>query len=852
MPSNFACQAVPVLTSPYPQVESALGKFVLLPMSSRTRFLITATFVCHLILAVPLVTSRLLFAQELPNTAPVQPQQDVTITALQQEKQGTLYHLRGSVEIHYGAYSLRADDVFYNSDTGDSRAEGHVSLDGGPNDEHIQASRGTYNLHSEIGRFENVTGSVGMRLHGRRPMLTSANPFVFTGAVVEKNGPDHFKVYDGVVTTCDLPRPKWDFYAHKVVVEVGGTAKIYHSTFALEGIPILYFPFATLPAQTLPRQSGFLIPNLGFSSTKGVIFGESVFWAINRSMDAHIGAEYFSKRGWAPQGEFRARPSDTSFVDLNYYSVLDRGYGDPHVNQGGEEARLTAEGELGHSFRAVADIDYLSSFIFRLAFSDTFTQAVNSEVKSDAFLSNATGGFFYNFSVHRYQDFESSTAGDVITIFHAPGAELSSVDQPVGRSPFYWSYDAALEGLYRSDPASGTAPAFSTAPLVGRFDFSPNLSLPVQWGGWSFQPEISVRDTDYTQYLRPLHLQGASNDERLAISANINRKSLEGSLEMRPPAVSRVFDREFLGRKWKHVIEPRVVYDYVTGVDNFSNVLRFDQRDILSNTNEVEYGVVQRLYAKRTSQKPASCGQPGMPLLFIGGAVPHSPVPWERQQSPADAPCDDGTQAREVVTWELAQKYFLDPTFGGALVPGRSNVLTSTIDLSGIAFLSSVRHLSPLISRLRIQTSARTDVEWDMDYDFTLGHMTNSTVLVNYRVGPFTLGGGDAFLQLPPETAASTTMPPAQQFNQFRLLLGYGHSGKQGFSAATNIGFDADLSFLQYAAVQATYNWDCCGFNVEFRRFDLGSVRNENQYRFTFALANLGALGNLRRSERLF
>lgn len=830
-------------------------------MSSRTRFLITATFVCHLILAVPLVTSQLLSplntAQELPNTRPSVHEDDVTITALQQEKQGTLYQLHGNAEIHYGTYILRADEVSYNSATGDSKAVGHVVLDGGPNDEHIQASRGTYNLRSEIGRFEIVTGSIGMQLHGRRLMLTSSNPFVFTGAAVEKNGPDHFKVYDGVVTTCNLPRPKWDFHAHEVVVEVGGTAKIYHSTFAIEGIPMLYFPFATLPAQTLPRQTGFLIPNLGYSSTKGVIFGESVFWAINRSMDAHIGAEYFSKRGWAPQGEFRARPSDTSFVDLNYFSVLDRGIGDPHVDQGGEEVHLTAEGQLPHNFRGVADIDYLSSFIFRLAFSDTFTQAVNSEVKSDAFLSNATGGFFYNFSAHRYQDFESSTAGDVITILHAPGVELSSVDQPLGRSPFYWSYDAALEGLSRSDPASAATPAssgtpaFSTAPLVGRFDFSPDLSLPLQAGGWSFRPEISVRDTDYTQYLRTLHLQGISNDERLAISANINRKSLDASFEVRPPALSRVFGREFLGRKWKHVIEPRAVYTYVTGVSNFANILRFDQRDILSNTDEVGYSVVQRLYAKRTSGK-TDCGQPGIPSLFIGGAPPRNPVPWERQQTPVDAPCEDGTQVREVVTWELAQKYFLNPTFGGALFPGRSNVLTSTVDLTGIAFLSSARHLSPLISRLRIQTSSRTDVEWDMDYDFTLGHMTASTVLVNYRLGPFTLGGGDAFLQVPPEAANTNASPSPQSFNQFRLLLGYGHTGKQGFSAATNIGFDADLGFLQYAAAQATYNWDCCGFNVEFRRFDLGSVRNENQYRFTFALANLGSLGNLRRAERLF
>jgi LPS-assembly protein len=184
------------------------------------------------------------------------------------------------------------------------------------------------------------------------------------------------------------------------------------------------------------------------------------------------------------------------------------------------------------------------------------------------------------------------------------------------------------------------------------------------------------------------------------------------------------------------------------------------------------------------------------------------------------------------------------------------------VDLSGTSFLTEPRHLSPLISRLRVQANARTDFEWDVDYDFVRGGVDASTILANYRIGPFTVGGGDAYLQVPGECAHSTcqyntTTDPniifwPELFNQFRLLLGYGHSGKQGFSAAANVGFDAKLGFVQYAAAQTTYNWDCCGLSLEFRRFDLGTVRNENQYRFTFALANLGALGNLRRTERLF
>ena len=352
-----------------------------------------------------------------------------------------------------------------------------------------------------------------------------------------------------------------------------------------------------------------------------------------------------------------------------------------------------------------------------------------------------------------------------------------------------------------------------------------------------------MRETFYSQQLMP------SGDVGVAVSDPINRKALEGSVELRPPALEKVFGHEFLGHKWKHVIEPRALYRYVTGVNNFPDILRFDDRDILSDTNEVEYGVVNRLYAKNTSPQPADCGQPGMPGLILGGANEQSAIPWEQQILPSEAPCQAVPQTREVVTWELAQKYYIDPTFGGALVPGERNVFSATADLTGIAFLTDARRLSPLVSHLRVETSSKTDAEWDLDYDVKKGRINASTALLNYRFGPFTVGGGDAFLQTP---ALANPLPGPQRFNQLRVLLGYGHSNKRGFSGAANIGLDAHLGFMQYASVQTAYNWDCCGVNIEYRRFALGAVRNENQFRFTFALSNIGAIGNLRRQERLF
>jgi LPS-assembly protein len=140
---------------------------------------------------------------------------------------------------------LYPDLVDYDSDTGDAVADGHVVLDGRRNDEHVEAAHASYNIRAETGRFEHVNGTTGMRLRGKRFILASPNPFAFTGKVVEKRGPDHYVVYDGTITTCELPRPKWEFNAHKVVVEIGGNATIYRSTFRIAGVPV----FRTLKAQ---------------------------------------------------------------------------------------------------------------------------------------------------------------------------------------------------------------------------------------------------------------------------------------------------------------------------------------------------------------------------------------------------------------------------------------------------------------------------------------------------------------------------------------------------------------------------------------------------------------------------
>ncbi len=876
-------------------------------MLPRLKFVITASLVCHLFLSPRPVTSQALPAptpdatqNPSPQTGnchvvltappssgapaaraappssktkvPISAEQPVEITARQCEQADKVYTLHGDVEIKFADYVFRGDTVTYNTATGEANAAGHTILDGGPRDIHITASRGTYNVRSQTGKLYDVSGTTGARFRGPKVTLTSSNPITFTARTLEQTGSQEYILRHGSVTSCEMPHPKWKFYAAKIILRVGDSAKVYNSTFRLKGVPILYLPKASPPVERIGRQSGFLIPTAGYGG-KGYTASEGFYWAVNRTMDATLGGQYMSRRGWSLIDNFRARPSEKAFLNVNYFQVFDRGIlqqalnpdgtpavqppgcgtGPPpvttcrpvlvRVNQGGEDVKLNGQTTFAHDVRGVISLEYLSRYVFRTAFAETFTQAVDSEVRSTAFVTKSVHGFSFNGFASRYQNFQSTNPGQVITILHTPSVELSSVERGILGSRVEVAYDAAAEALHRSEPG------FVMHGLAGRVDADPDISLPLVLRGWTFRPEVHLHDTVYSQQQFP-GLKGPVPEHDV-----VNRRAIESSMEVRSPALTKTFAGTLAGRQVKHTIEPIVTYRYTNGVENFSSFIRFDFRDILSNTNEAEYGVVQRLYLKRAQDK---CRQQTPSADAMQSATPSKDV------SCAPAGAD------EFVSWEVKQKYFLDPNFGGAIVNGQRNVLATTVDFAGIAFLTDPRRFSPVVSRLRMRTTKASALEWELDYDTKKGRINASTAYATMHFGDIFVEVSHAYLQdqgeivINPQTGVP--LPPcipnvlhqpvpcvSQVFNQMRALLGYGSPSKRGWSAAANIGIDSEFNLLQYAAAQTAYNWDCCGLSFEYRRFFLPSAaRNENRYGFAFTLANLGSFGNLKRRERLF
>jgi hypothetical protein len=91
-------------------------------------------------------------------------------------------------------------------------------------------------------------------------------------------------------------------------------------------------------------------------------------------------------------------------------------------------------------------------------------------------------------------------------------------------------------------------------------------------------------------------------------------------MEIRPPVIERTYDsstvEHLFGGEIKHTIEPELTYRYVTGISDFLNVLRFDDVDVASDTNELEYGVTQRLFLHPVKVAPLHCNGCGCPPAF--------------------------------------------------------------------------------------------------------------------------------------------------------------------------------------------------------------------------------------------
>ena len=725
---------------------------------------------------------------------------ELTIQADSQRESGKVFQADGRVDILYASVRVRADHVEFNQDTKTALARGHVQFD--YDDQHLDADEGTYNFDSESGNFRNVKGTVKAEHIANPNVLVSPNPLTFAAAELQRVNAETFIVTRAWVTVCRPDRPKWKFYAPRAVIHLKKSVVLENATFHLFHVPVIYLPRASVPAGKKLRQSGFLVPDATRSTTKGYVLGDSFYWAPTEWMDATVGAQYLSRRGWSETGDLRMKPWENATLNLNYYGVIDRGIPGPNgtvVEQGGHEDRLFFDALLPGGWRAVADLDQLSSLTFRLAFAETFAQAVNSEVRNTTFLAKNSDGFSLDFAASSYKNFLSASPDKAIDIRTAPEIRASSLPLPPWRNlPIYFSFNAFADAMHRE---TNVPPEFSTPSFVSRMEFAPNVSVPLHWGPWlAVTPTFTLRSTRY----------GGQLQNGVFESDPFVRTTEEFLLDVRPPALERTWSSG--DTQWRHTVEPQIEYHYVNGVDDFAKYLLFDQDDTLTDTNDVQYGIAQRLFRRTKNQG-----------------------------------------SEEVVNWSLWQKYYADPTFGGALISGQRNVFEALDSVTPFAFADRLHRFSPVVSDLRVEPGGHFDTEFRVDFDPQRGQMTAIGTLLKikpYKESFFTLAHFST-INIPPVSPVNTSVFEPYS-NQIRALLGYGDLTRRGWNTQFGFSYDIGQELFQNQMVQISYNGSCCGIGFEYRRLALGQVRNENQFGVVFRIANIASFGNVRRQESIF
>ena len=683
-----------------------------------------------------------------------EPEQPVTLLA-ETQRQVAKGHViaEGYVAIQAQGVRLQADKVEFWEDEMRVVAEGNVVFESG--DQKIVATHLEANLNTQTGRFYNAYGRAGEDLF-------------FYGEIIEKESEEYYVIERGAFTSCTQPNPRWRFTASKARIRRDHHVRLYHTLFRIKSVPIFYLPIMHYPIDEDDRSTGFLFPQIGNSSNKGFLYSQGFFWAINRSMDATINVDHFAELGWGGGAEFRYTLSDTSRGEVRTWFLNQSVSGSREYSINGYLNQ-----DLPGGFKASARADYFSSFDFQQRFQEDYNRAMQRSKRASATISNS----WTKYNLRVVMDRNDTSFGDRVAVRQIlPRVRFSSRQSRIGSLPILYSFDTESSSLTRT--IQGEQQTYQ------RYDLLPTVSYPFTGLSW-----LTARGTALARYT--YYSASLDDSDVLQEGEPIDRNYYEFRLDTRGPTFARIFNTpdNFYASRYKHVIEPQLVWSYRSRVDGFDDIPKFDGQDYIPGTNQLAFSLVNRILAKRV-------------------------VNGKEQQQPT-----------EFLTWTLSQRYFF-------------NINASLYDrqFSTPYFSESGEpsNRSPITSRLRFRPSRSLMLSYNLEYDLDFKSFRMMRVIWSLLGDWGAVRGGWTRRNIVRRDIVRNNINASTRLTLIQGL-------------AVNFDSSYDVSAKEYRHLRAgvVYNIQCCGFQFEFSRFNFTKFRNENLYRFGITLANVGTFGGL-------
>jgi len=489
---------------------------------------------------------------------------EITADRLAFDRKKNIYSTQGNVEIVQGKRIITADTIKVNIETNDAEADGSITLIDGQ--DLLKCDRMEFNLESQRGTIHN----------GR--LFFKEENFYIAGEKIEKLGKDTYRIIDGSFTSCDGPSPPWRFTGKEVNVTMDGYATVKHAAFYLKDIPVLYLPYMIYPAKT-KRQTGFLIPHIGYSNEGGGEINLPFFWAISKNKDATFSLDYRGKRGIGEELEYRHVFSRNSSGNLYLFHMNEKdSYRDMREERKGEKLisdpdrwilKYRHEHLFDPSFSAKVDVTDISDRDFYRDFGEIVDDRSKEKLESTVFLAKNWQRLNLNSEFRYTEDLEKD---DNTTLQTLPRVEFAGVQQRISSLPLFYNFTSTFDNFWREEGQTGQ-----------RIDVYPKILYTFHTDYFALEPEFGARETVYKL---------DEEEDRF-----YNREIYDFNLGL-STAVQKIFDIDGKRvKKVKHSIKPELVYTFIPKVDQ-EDLPDFDSVDRIDRNNSITYSLTNDLIGK--------------------------------------------------------------------------------------------------------------------------------------------------------------------------------------------------------------------------------------------------------------
>ena len=498
---------------------------------------------------MPTCSLHLVFAAELPKKIPV----TVKADKLDYDRINDIYVAEGHVRVEQEGMRVEADKVVLNNRTGEAVAEGKVYIQ--DKGDIVRADKIQFNVNTKAGLIYNGD------------LFMSKDNFHLKGEKIERISESVFHVENGTFTTCD--QSEWYLKAKKIDVDMDHYATANGVSFNMAGLPVFYTPYLLFPVR---RQTGLLMPEVGYSSSEGFLMKNSFFWAISDFQDMTFYSDYRARLGLGTGAEYRyvnSRDSEGK-VYYNYFDTFGQ-YRVPGIPEGRWEFKFQHHEEIAEDLSIRADVNLVSDFAYYKDLEKTL------ELNSRPYLDS---NIFY---VERWETASLYLLGQYSTdltqtndktIQKLPELRYTIFEEKIA-GPVHLNFDGSAVNFTRQEGDG-----------VRRADFKPQLSASFGGNGLNFTPRVGARATFYDRSGTNAEIAEPTEREFYYAGADLNAR------------ISRVYgtDGETGIGRIRHSIEPTISYLFVPHLEQ-TGIPQFDIVDAVTAQNLVAVSLINRLTA---------------------------------------------------------------------------------------------------------------------------------------------------------------------------------------------------------------------------------------------------------------